>query len=172
MNIRVLTLGCLLGLSLPALAIAQSADSDATPANATAEVERITDAGAFLAEIERSLEMARNGEYGKLRRSQMSDLQDARDEIVLLLEGHATATELPPEERIVVYNAQEVMSSILRKDDKERVICEKTVKIGTRLGTTECLTVGQREARARIASESTGNVQRTVCVAGEGNPCQ
>jgi hypothetical protein len=39
------------------------------------------------------------------------------------------------------------------------------------VSTTECLTVGEREERARMAQRGTESFQRAVCTPGPGNAC-
>ena len=79
--------------------------------------------------------------------------------------------ELQPEERIELYNAQETIVAMVRNDDKGRMVCKKEIRLGSRMPTTECLTVAQREEKARSARAGTNDTMRTVCIPGEGNPC-
>jgi hypothetical protein len=138
---------------------------------AEASTALIHDAPAFIAEVEVTVEMARDGEYGRLKRGGLVRIQRARDVIVGLLTGHASATELTPDDRIAVFNAQEQISAELNDDDKNRTVCKREATLGTRFPTTECLTVAERESRRRISRESTDKLFRNVCFAGEGSAC-
>jgi hypothetical protein len=139
---------------------------------ADAQAAEITDADAFIDEIDTAIGLARSGEYGQLGRSQLSRLDRARNQIAKLLDGHASALELRPDDRIALYNAQEYITSTLRNDDKDRMICKREVRTGTRVPKTECLTVAEREARAETARDNTDKHQRDVCYPGVGNPCK
>lgn len=172
MKLRTLFLSCLLALPLAAQArIAEESETATLAQRADAAAEKITDAEAFVDEIDDTLSLARDGTYGRLKRGSMSQAEDARDKIASLLEGHETAMELPPEERIELYNAQELIVAMIRNDEKGRMVCKKEIRVGSRFPTTECLTVAQREEKARAARAGTHDTMRTVCIPGEGNPC-
>ena len=146
-------------------------DPASTAERAQAGAERIHDAPAFILEVENAVELARDGEYGRLKRGGLLRVERARDVIVRLLEGRSSATELEPDDRIALFNAQEVITAELNNDDKSRKVCKREPVIGTRLPKTECLTVAEREARANTASEGTEELFRSVCHAGPGNAC-
>jgi hypothetical protein len=161
-------------LVFPALALGAVGERDKSQSlgeRAQNNAERITDADAFVLEIDEALELAREGEYGRLKRGTMTRLENARDTIAGLLEGHASAMELPPQERIDLYNAQEQITAALNNDNKGRMVCKREATTGSRLAKTECMTVAEREARARVARESTEKLFRNVCIPGEGQPC-
>ena len=165
MKVRVLVLACFLALSSTADAVEPGVQE-----RAAVHAERITDVNAYLAEVGDSLRMARDGSYGKIKRSEMSRLETAQNRIKGLLEGRSSGQELSPDDRVALYQAQEMISSILGKD-KNRVVCKRTTKLGSRLPINECLTVGQREQLAKDARENTDRTQRNVCYAGEGQSC-
>jgi hypothetical protein len=148
-----------------------SADPQTLAERADAQAEKITDADAFVAEIDQALVMAQKGAYGTLSKKATFNLHASRDVIANLLKGHANALELKPDDRIAVYNAQEEITAILRNKDKYRMVCRKEQEIGTRVQTTMCMTVGEREARAKAAAESTTGLQRETCVPGETSSC-
>lgn len=163
MMFRTLALGCLLGFAgLSHAHISTSAESDSLATRADRSADRITDAAKFLSEVENSVEMARNGDYGRLPGGSVKRLEAAQATIIDLLEGHASARELPPAERIALYNAQELITATLRNNDKNRTICKREPTTGSRLTKTECLTVAQREARAKASSEAAARAQRNM----------
>jgi hypothetical protein len=172
MKLRTLFLACLLALPLGAQArIAEESETATLAQRADAAAKEITDAEAFIDEIDDTLALARDGTYGRLKRGSMSQAETARNKIARLLEGHDNAMELPPEERIELYNAQELIVAMVRADDKGRMVCKKEIRLGSRFPTTECLTVAQREEKARAARAGVNDSVRTVCIPGEGNPC-
>ena len=157
-------------VSNPALVIAQCASGiiGSVPALNARPQEKLKD---WLDEIDDTLALARDGTYGRLKRGSMIQAESARDKIAKLLEGHENAMELPPEERIELYNAQETIVAMIRSDDKGRMVCKKEIRLGSRMPTTECLTVAQREEKARGARDGANDTLRNVCVLGEGQPC-
>ena len=172
MRIRFIIVASLLTLPLAGLAVAQErGKGESLEQRAQANAERISDANAFLNEIDASIQMARAGEYGRLKKGTIVRIEMARDKIEDLLDGHRSAMELPASERVALYNAQEMISSALRDDDKNRTVCKREMVTGSRLPRTECMTVAEREARAQAARESTDKFIRNVCTPGEGNSC-
>lgn len=169
---RTLILSSLLFLSAgPALAAAPNTQQ-APVQDANTHAERIKDAKQYLADIDQALAMAASGEYGRLQRGWQERVQAARDRIANLLEGHVSATELPPSERSEIYAAQYEINSILNHEDKGRLVCRKVLQTGSRLSkATECLTVAERERRAQAVRQNVDKIQRTECIAGEGQPC-
>ncbi|MGV8921821.1 MAG: hypothetical protein ACOH1L_00515 [Thermomonas sp.] len=130
-----------------------------------------TEAQAYLAKIDHTLELAANGQYGTLKRGSSEKLQVERDRIASVLAIRATVADLSPDEALTIQNAEDGITAILRSKEKDRMVCKREIKTGTRFSTTECMTVSQREARASSAADATGTVQRNVCIAGEGNTC-
>ncbi len=159
----------LLALFFASTAGASEPTSPVSPAHA--EAKRDPGAEAVLAEADQSLQMARDGVYGRLKRGDLERLEAARDSIHVVLEGHESLQELSPEARLALHQAQEVIRVTLRKEDKNRIVCERSVQTGTRLGSSECMTVAQREQRAASAKEALEVVQRNACYAGEGQGC-
>lgn len=182
MRYQVLAAGCLLALSF-----ASSAMGTDPVANATVTADQAPPVAAeaatavpapgpsiadnLLAEIDASVELAREGGYGRLKRGDTAKLEKARDVINELLEGHADPAQLPAEERLEVHNAQQLIAGILGKDNKDRVVCKRAASLGSRVAGTECMTVGQREARARASRENTSFAQRENCIPGETSSC-
>ena len=146
-----------------------NAASNSAPAASSAPA--IVDAKAFIAEIDNSIRLARSGEYGRMTPGRLARMSSARNKIVALLKDHASATDLEDEDRVEVYNQQEIILSAMRSADKDRIVCKRVAAIGTRLAQTECMTVGQREARAKRAREDVDNMRRNLCFPGEGSAC-
>ncbi len=163
-----LLLGAAIGLlSLSAQAnLVVSADQPSLEERANARAAGITDAQLFLEEIDQTLSLAMAGDYGRLKRGDITRMNKARDVIADLLEGHGTALELPPEERIELYNAQELLTATIRSDEKDRKVCKIEAVTGSRLAKTECMTVAEREERAQRAAEGTEDTVRSYCRPG------
>jgi hypothetical protein len=159
----------------PAIALAVADDRKSNPSRverAETNAQRIGDAGSFLKEINSAIDMARAGDYGRLKKGTIVRIEMARDRIEELLSGHDNALELEPEERLELYNAQETITAAIRADDKNRTVCTREMVTGSRLPRTECMTVAEREARRRLAAESTDKFIRNLCTPGaESSPC-
>jgi hypothetical protein len=147
-------------------------ESQATIEQADAQLDRIaTDTGKYLHELDRSIELAKQGVYGKLPKGASSRLDEARDFIGGLLKGDIDPRTLPHDQRLALYNAHSTIASIINRDDKSRVVCKREQHLGSRVATTECLTIEEREEMAMRSSRDTADLIRTACVPGENNPC-
>lgn len=152
---------CLVSIR-PAHAASNSADaSNAIPVT--------IDSIAFMEEVDTSLKLAKSGEYGRLTPGRIARMTAARNKIASLLKGHATGADIKLEDRIEVYNQHQIVLSAVRSTDKDRIVCKRVAAIGTRLAETECMTVGQREARAKLGRENLDKMRRNICFPGEGN---
>lgn len=185
MNIRFLSVFSAIALALTGCVnTPEPTDSGIAPARVQAQVQPSaqaarttpshmdTDVGKVLAETDSSLEMARGGGYGRLKPGDLERLENAHENIKTLLDGHTSTSELSPQDRVALSNAQTLIASILRKDDKNRMICRPVAQTGSRLRTaSECLTVGQREERAKGAREGIDKAQNTFCVPTPDHPC-
>jgi hypothetical protein len=148
-----------------------TAHGTGTNDRADAAVEKITSAEKFLAELSQTTEMARDGQYGPINNADRKRLLEAEATIIALLEGQTDARHLHPDQRIALYNAQEEITAIVRADDKNRKVCRRVASTGTRLAKAECLTIAEREARAKEARDFATRAQRVVCYPGEGSGC-
>ena len=129
-------------------------------------VEDINDVSDFLEEVDQTLLNARDGHYGSITRQNFDKLILSRNTMVRLLKGQKQATDLDPEQRIEVYNAQETMQAVIRNRPDDRVVCEHIVVHGSRFTKYECLSVYEREWRAKIERENTERFQRLLCADG------
>lgn len=152
----------------PALA---SSNAQVDSAGNTLSTEPATDVAAYLANIDRMLGLAFSGQYGTLKPGSTQKLEAARERIQEALGSHTTLGSLPADDRMVLQNEEDAISAILRNREKDRMVCKRLLKTGSRMSTTECMTVAQREARAASAAESTSMVQRERCIPTVDNPC-
>ena len=137
------------------------------------EVASEMEVQTYLAKIDQLLANASTGTYGDLRRGASKDLESARKTIATVLGTRATLENLPDDDLLALQNAEDTIGSILRNKEKDRMVCKRLSKTGTRFATSECMTVAQREARAQSAGEATGLLQREECIpTGDENPCK
>jgi len=170
MNIsKTLAAAVLLAVAFNASANVQDS---AQATRADAQVDKIaSNVAKYIAEIDRAIELAKEGGYGKLQRGSEARLASARETIGTLLRDVADPRELPVDKRLELFNAHETIASIIQHQDKNRVVCTRERKTGSRLGTTECLTVGEREERAKVSAELARDTQRVMCSPGETSTC-
>jgi hypothetical protein len=170
MMYRVVLMGLLL-LAADGVHAITAKDGAGRALQADAHARKISDAEKFVEEVDQTLQLARNGEYGSIKAKDLRRLDIARDTIVDLLEGHDNGSDLAPEERLRLFNAQEEITSIIRNDQKDRRICRSVATTSSRLGQRECLTIAEREARAKLAREQAKSAQGSDCVVSATNRC-
>jgi hypothetical protein len=164
-QLMIAVLFCSVGSSV-AFALPEEAAS--LSKRAEARMAQIGDANAFLLEVNDNLKMALAGQYGAIDAESVNRLRASVAKVNSLLKDQQQASDLPPEQRIGLYNAQEEITSILRNDEKGRIVCQNVKAMGTRVRQRECLSIAQREARAKAAREQTSDHQRLSCVPYEG----
>ena len=149
---------------------AATASTDAAKADAKAE-EISADSDKYLGELDEAIKFAKQGQYGKLPKGASDRLDALRGTIGTLLDGGQDPRALEPEQRLALFNAHQEIESIIKKDDKSRMVCTRDAEPGSRLAKTSCLSVGEREERAREAARGTHSMQNNVCTPGPGNAC-
>ena len=160
------------GFAGGALAGSINEQANTVSARADATVEKISvDLAKYIGEVDRAIALAKAGGYGRLERGSEARLADARKVIGDLLKDVRDPRDLPPDQRIALFNAHETIESVIKKQDKSRVVCTRERKTGSRVGVTECLTVAEREERARISQLGTRDQQRMTCSPGETSTC-
>jgi hypothetical protein len=165
MNVRLLSFIAAFSLAFGAVAAFASNSEDDLQSSV------IADSTEYLTGIQRTVELALRGEYGRLRRGADRRLLSARDRIAALLKGHANTAELAPKDRIDLVNAEEVIKAIIKNDDKDRLVCKYEAATGSRMATKECLTIAEREARAKQARRNMIEARQHLCYADEGRSC-
>jgi hypothetical protein len=135
------------------------AKDSSVAAQADAYVASISSASNFLSELDHTVALAMEGDYGRIKGHDVDRMLAAHKTIKRLLDGHENARHLQPDERIALFNAQETIKAIVRNDEKNRKVCKRVSGTGTRLAKAECLTVAQREARAKAVRESAWHQQ-------------
>lgn len=128
-------------------------------------------AAQIVAEVDLALAMAQQGQYGRIRPRDLDRLQESATEIFDLLDSVSAPAELPAAQRKQLALAYADFTEILRPEDEERRICRRIEVTGTRLGGVECMTLGERKARARAAGGLVEDAQRGTCIPGEASAC-
>lgn len=153
-----------------ALMFAGLAIGSEEPSSSEGEAE-VTESAAYIEDSELSVEMARDGQFGRIKSRDMEKIESAHARIVELLTPVNSPSELPPQLRQSLALAQSQIDAILKPEDDDRKICKRVPSTGTRLGALECLTLAERRDRARASRNMVNDAQRGFCVPGEGTPC-
>lgn len=156
----VLSTGAVDAATKPTRTAAERADAKVQPAP-----------DEVLTEVSIAVAMGLRGEYGSLSQSEKRRLRLSHDRIVRELQGAEDIGALPREARIVIYNAQQNIESILNANDTDRMVCTHRLVTGTRLKKTECLSIADREARTRASVRTVDSMMRVLCDPSQGSRC-
>ena len=141
--------------------------ADASELDPSKKEAPATLAAELIDEAELSMEMARDGQYGRIKARDMETLESAYSRMITLLENVDSPSALPATQQQTLALAQSQMAAILRPDDPDRKICKRIAATGTRLGAMECLSLDQRRQRARASRSMVNDAQRGMCNPGE-----
>lgn len=119
----------------------------------------------------KSLDEAKAGKYGELRRTDRQRLETAKREISALQAHSPDLTQLDAGEKVRLFNAQESILSIVTGLKSSEMVCTYTTRAGTRFKSKHCTTRDMADAARRAARESTDTAQRDLCVPGETSTC-
>lgn len=139
-------------LLLPITASTQESSTSATPGT-DLRVRQIDDVEEYVRRTRFVLDRARAGDYGKIRRSNMGRLVESQQRIEALLGDRHGTIKLSLNEQVDLVNAQEVINAIIRADEKGRLVCKRSLAVGSRVPTTECLSVAERERQADFGGQ-------------------
>lgn len=114
--------------------------------------EQITNVWAFEREVDRTLLMANDGEYGDISDADRYRVEEAGRTIKAILSGRSS-NSLSSNERAALADARMVIGSVLQTADKDREVCLPAMITGSRIPRPECLTVEEREDRAYYERE-------------------
>jgi hypothetical protein len=121
--------------------------------------------------------MEPGGRYQYVKPEERKTIDGKLDEIGALFQKNGSVDAMSEATKIELFNAQEVVNSILTRRDGERVICKKEAPIGSHIPITTCHTYAQEEdahRNSRSLTHAWSNMQcgdsgHGMCGFGEGN---
>lgn len=130
-------------LSMPLLANAKIASDVVRNAD---EVQILDVKSPFQEQRARILEdLAAGKKYSEISSREQRDVRDALDRIARQIDSLDSINALSEEQRLRVFNDQELINTILtRASDDSRVVCQREKSVSTRIASAQCLTVAQR----------------------------
>jgi hypothetical protein len=98
-------------------------------------------------------EMQTGGRYEYVTPDERRTIDQMLGEIEALFEKNGSVAGMSQDTKVQLFNAQEVVNSILTRRDRDRVICTNTAPLGSHIPVTTCHTYGQ-EVEAREGSQN------------------
>ena len=114
------------------------------------------------AEVEAAL--ADGATYAEIDSMKRREVAGALDRIAAVLEATGDVGGLTAEQKVKVFNDQELINTILtRAGEDSRIVCRREIKVGTRFAKETCSSVAERR---RIRETAQSDLKR----ANLGNP--
>lgn len=101
-------------------------------------------------------------EYNHVDSMRRSRIYAAQGKVFALLEGHQSLSELATDDQLAVFNALKLIEShLVKRDEDDRMVCERVALVGTRRYETVCMTEADRRQRADKAKAML--LERAAC---------
>lgn len=126
------------------------------------------EAGAFDAQRKAIVDGFASGErYAEISSGDKAKVMSSLDRIDQLLGDHTEIDALRADEKVSLYNEQEIINNILTKAQKDsREVCKRHRPVNSRLAVNECHTVAEWERRRTEARDLMQDRQRLMTPGG------
>jgi hypothetical protein len=108
-------------------------------------------------------EMEPGGRYEYVKPKERDTIERTLVEMDELLTATGGVEHMKQDDKVKLFNDQEVVNSILTRRDKDRVICEDKPKLGSHVRSTNCHTYGQEEDARRGSKDQMDEWTRRGC---------
>jgi hypothetical protein len=98
-------------------------------------------------------EMTGDGRYAYVKADERAKVDAGLDEMQALFAQNESIDRMDKTVRVKLFNAQEVVNSILTLRDRDRLICERGAQTGSRIVSTSCHTYGDLEAAQQATAK-------------------
>lgn len=116
-------------------------------------------------------EMGTDGRYAYVKADERAKVEASLVEMGALFVENGSVDKMDKATRVKLFNAQEVVNSILTLRDRDRLICERGAPTGSRIVSTSCRTYGSLEAArqdsAKFMQERTASPCNTSVCKGQ-----
>lgn len=115
-------------------------------------------------------EMEDGGRYEYVKPDERKTIDRKLSEIDALFAEKDSVQGMKQDTKVKLFNAQEVVNSILTRRDRDRVICKNEAPLGSHIPVTSCHTYGQEEDARRGAHKQMEDWGKDPCVGKCGGP--
>jgi hypothetical protein len=109
-------------------------------------------------------EMQPGGRYGYVKADERKTVDQKLTEIEVLFGTNDSVQSMRQDRKVALFNAQEVINSILTRRDRDRVICKNEPPLGSHIPVTSCHTYGQEEEARRGTQQQLDEWMRLGCI--------
>jgi hypothetical protein len=115
-------------------------------------------------------EMAPGGKYEFIKPDEKPKVDKALDEMTKLFDEHDTVAAMTQDQKVALFNAQEIVNSILTLRNRDRVICQNKPPLGSHIPKTQCHTYEQEVQAHEGTRKLMDDWGRPLCV-GDNPAC-
>jgi hypothetical protein len=108
-------------------------------------------------------EMRAGGRYEYVKPDERKTIDRKLAEMESLFDQSESVEGMKQDTKVTLFNAQEVVNSILTRRDRDRVICKNEPPLGSHIPVTSCHTYGQEEEARRGTQEQLDEWMRLGC---------
>lgn len=108
-------------------------------------------------------EMEPGGRYEYVKAKERVTIEQSLADMEALFTATGGIEHMKQDDKVKLFNDQEVVNSILTRRDKDRVICEDAPKLGSHVRSTNCHTYGQAEDARRGSKDQMDEWTRRGC---------
>jgi hypothetical protein len=108
-------------------------------------------------------EMEAGGRYQYVKPDERKTIDKSLTEMQSLFTQNGSVEAMNQGDKVKLFNAQEVVNSILTRRDGDRVICKDEPKLGSHVRTTSCHTYAQEEEARRGSHDVMDEWTRRGC---------
>lgn len=98
--------------------------------------------------------MAPDGPYAHVRPRQRAAIERDLEMMAGLLADHESARQMPPDDLVALYNAQERINAVLLQREQQRQKCERRRVVGSNIPQTVCESYGEWKRAQRQFGEN------------------
>lgn len=109
-------------------------------------------------------EMQPGGRYQYVKRDEYQRVDRALEEIQQIFVQYGSIDAMKQDTKVKLFNAQEIVNSILTRRDGERVICTNETKVGSHIPVTTCHTYAQQEEARQATHNQLDEWSRLGCL--------
>jgi hypothetical protein len=115
-------------------------------------------------------EMVPGGKYEYIKPDEKQKVDAALEQMTKLFDEHGTVAAMTQDQKVALFNAQEVVNSILTLRNRDRVICKNEAPLGSHIPKTSCHTYAQEVEAREGAKKMMDDWGRPLCV-GKNMAC-
>ena len=151
-----------IALLIAALVCAPAAATDKYPIKPDLDKQNVETFQAQIDSVHK--EMAKGGRFEYINDNDRSTVEDGLKFMHDLIQQNGSVAAMKEDDKILLFNRQEKINTLLTNSDSQRIICEKAPQPGSLFRLTTCHTVAELAKRTRDAQNAIEGTQNHVMI--------